>query len=92
LLVEILVTDGCPHEELALELVSASARRLGVRPVVDLVEISDLDEASALRFVGSPTIRVNGQDVAPASGRSGLPDDRTVREAMATALAAELNV
>jgi hypothetical protein len=110
-LVEILVINGCPHEEWAVELVAASAQRLGATPVVNLVEVCDLDQAAAVRFVGSPTIRVNGRDVAPApvasgarapalacriyrtsQGHRGVPDERLVLEAMATAVAAELNV
>ncbi len=52
---------------------STSSRSLpvtsGVTPVVMLIEVSNLDEATRQRFRGCPTIRVDGLDVHP------LPDD-----------------
>jgi hypothetical protein len=85
-------------------LVAAAAVLLGVTPTVDLVEVGTLDHDVAERFVGSPTIRVNGHDVAAPPptvdahtpslgcriydtdrGPSGVPDERLVSEAMASA-------
>ena len=40
---------------------------LGVEPTVDLLEVADLDAATELRFLGSPTVRVNGRDVEPGA-------------------------
>ncbi len=37
---------------------------LGVEPSVDLIEVRDEHAAAALGFVGSPTVRVNGVDIA----------------------------
>lgn len=65
--VEMLHTDGCPHAaEYLLRL-----RRLLVDagfdvPVRTRLMASD-DQAQQERFLGSPTIRVNGRDVDPAS-------------------------
>ena len=67
MLVEILVVEGCPHAEAAIDVVGTAAAPLGISPIVKLVEVFDLDCARAHSFVGSPTIRVNGQDVDPAS-------------------------
>lgn len=64
-LVEILVTDGCPYEDVAVDLVASAARGIGIAPRLVLVEVSDIDQAERQRFVGSPTIRVDGRDVAP---------------------------
>ena len=66
-LVEILVTKNCPREDAALRLVGMAAQMTGVAPRVMLVEVADLCEARREAFTGSPTIRVNGQDIAPAS-------------------------
>jgi hypothetical protein len=63
--VEVLVTRSCPQEDAAIRLVGITAHALGMRPRVELIEISDLDHAEQYGFVGSPTIRVNGRDVAP---------------------------
>jgi hypothetical protein len=73
MLVEILVIDGCPHAESAIDVVGTAAARLGIRPIVKLVEVVDLPSAAAHCFVGSPTIRVNGQDVDAASHAGEAP-------------------
>lgn len=66
-LVEILVTKNCPREDAALRLVGMAAQLTGAAPQVMIIEIGDLAEARRRAFTGSPTIRVNGQDVAPPS-------------------------
>ena len=68
--VELLYFEGCPSYEALLphlrQLVSA-ARRADV----ELVCIDDEDDARRQRFLGSPTVRVDGVDVEPgAAGRS----------------------
>jgi hypothetical protein len=61
--VEILYFEGCPNHEAARALVDRIAAELRIEPQIDLVEVSDLAAARALRFLGSPTVRVNGRDV-----------------------------
>ena len=65
--VEILYFDGCPNHDPALELVERIALELGVDIDLRLVDVQTPDDAQRLRFLGSPTIRVNGQDVEPAA-------------------------
>jgi hypothetical protein len=69
--VEVLFFDGCPNYEAFLphlrELVAAS----GVEPEVDLVRVTDSEAAEQKRFLGSPTVRVDGKDVEPGA------DERT---------------
>jgi len=67
-LIEILVTPDCPHTESALALVDQAARQLDLEPIVDLIEISTVEQAEDHDFIGSPTIRVNGRDVADGTG------------------------
>lgn len=67
--VEILYFEGCPNHEPARSLVERIAADLEVEPEVDLVEVPDLDAATELRFLGSPTVRVNGRDVEPGAER-----------------------
>jgi hypothetical protein len=61
--VELLYTPGCPNHETAAELVRDVLKAEGLR--ADLVEtpVSSYEEAWARSFAGSPTVRVNGQDV-----------------------------
>ncbi len=65
--VEVLTFAGCPHAESALELVMRVVRELGVAEDVRRIDILDLETAAAHRFLGSPTIRVNGRDVEPGT-------------------------
>jgi hypothetical protein len=65
--VEILYFEGCPNHEAARALVERAAAELRLDPELRLVEVPDLDAASRLRFLGSPTIRVEGRDVEPGA-------------------------
>jgi hypothetical protein len=68
--VEILYFEGCPNHEPARALVERLARELRVEPEIELVEVADPEAAVAHRFLGSPTVRVDGVDVEPgAAGR-----------------------
>jgi hypothetical protein len=65
--IELLFFQGCPHHE-ALE---CSLRELlgdaEFSARVALVEVSDQAAAERLRFLGSPTLRVDGHDVEPGA-------------------------
>ncbi|MBA3375247.1 MAG: DUF2703 domain-containing protein [Actinobacteria bacterium] len=69
--VEILYFDGCPNHEAARALVERVAAELQAEPEIDLVEVPDADAAAQLRFLGSPTVRVNGHDVEPGAEERG---------------------
>ena len=61
--VEILYFEDCPNHEAAKALVERVAAELRVDPEIRVVEVRDQDAATQLRFLGSPTIRVEGRDV-----------------------------
>ena len=65
--VEILYFDGCPNHEPARALVERVAAELRVEPAIQFVEVVGPDAAAELRFLGSPTIRVDGRDVEPGA-------------------------
>jgi hypothetical protein len=69
--VEILHFQGCPNLDPARELVERIARELHLEPSIELIDVADAEAATRLRFLGSPTVRVNGRDVEPgADGRT----------------------
>ena len=43
------------------------SRELGIDPELRLVNVADQRAAELLRFLGSPTVRVGGTDVAPSA-------------------------
>ena len=65
--VEILYFEGCPNHEPARALVERLASELRVEPEIELVEVADPEAAVGLRFLGSPTVRVDGVDVEPGA-------------------------
>ena len=69
--VEILYFDGCPNHEPARALVERIAAELRIDPEIELVEVVDPGAAGELRFLGSPTIRVDGRDVEPGAEERG---------------------
>jgi hypothetical protein len=69
--VELLYFAGCPNRGPALEVLRRAAQVVGIDAEIEEVEIRDEAEAERLRFLGSPTLRVNGRDVEPdADGRT----------------------
>lgn len=65
--VEILTFDGCPNREPTRALVERVASELEVETAVELVDVPDAAAAARLRFLGSPTVRVEGVDVEPGA-------------------------
>jgi hypothetical protein len=101
--VELLYWDGCPSHPQALADLRAAMAELGLDPDAVLVrEVDTDDRADRERFVGSPTIRIDGEDVEPPGdeptgltcrvyrlrdGRvSPVPDPAVVREALNEAM------
>jgi hypothetical protein len=64
--VELLWWEGCPSYPRALEELRAVLRDEGLDPdVVELREVGSDEQAERERFAGSPTIRIDGEDVVP---------------------------
>jgi hypothetical protein len=63
--VELLAVEDCPHLEQARRDLDAVLRQGIVEVPIQLIFVSSQDDAEFLHFQGSPTIRVNGQDVVP---------------------------
>jgi Thioredoxin domain len=61
--IEILVFDGCPNIESTEKLVRDSVDELGIDANIEIVNVVDNDDAIAKRFLGSPSIRINGKDL-----------------------------
>jgi hypothetical protein len=66
-LVEVLVTPDCPHRDAAVTLVRRVSAPLAGQVEVRVIQIPDQAAAEQLRFLGSPTIRVNGRDIEPGA-------------------------
>lgn len=70
--VEILTFEGCPNAGATHELVRQALHLEAVDAVVDHIEVDSVEAAQRVRFLGSPSVRVDGQDVEPsANHRAG---------------------
>ncbi len=102
--VELLYWDGCPSHPRALADLREAMRELRLEPQSVEVRRIDSDERAAQeRFIGSPTIRIDGVDVDDPGGQpfgltcriyhrrdgrvSPTPDPADVRDALTRALA-----
>ena len=63
--VELLWWDGCPSHPEALDELTRILREEGIEADVTRVEITDDEQARRERFPGSPTIRIDGDDIVP---------------------------
>src|SRR5438445_271076 len=71
--IELLYWEECPSYDLALQRLREALAERQVAESVRLIEVTTEREAEALRFPGSPTIRIDGQDLFPTpDGPYGL--------------------
>jgi hypothetical protein len=69
--VELLYFEGCPHHERLLECVRELLSAHKLLASLEPVPVGSEEEARARRFLGSPSLRVDGVDVEPGA------DERT---------------
>ncbi len=85
-MIEILYFDGCPNHELTLDLAREVVGELGLEAEIREVRVESPEDAERERFLGSPSVRVDGKDIEPAArgktdfalscrlyGESGVP-------------------
>jgi hypothetical protein len=64
--IELLWWEGCPSMAAALAELRAAVEERGIDPATVVTrEISTDGQAAAEGFVGSPTIRIDGEDLFP---------------------------
>ena len=70
LCIQFLYFATCPHAPQALTLLREVLRAEGLAPKVEMINIKNEAMAQQYTFYGSPTIRVNGEDVSPPDATS----------------------
>jgi hypothetical protein len=68
--IELLHFDGCPSWVKTQEDIRTILAERGINDEIHLVNVGSNEEAQELRFVGSPSVRIDGLDVDPET-----PDD-----------------
>jgi len=69
--IEFLYFDGCPSYQTALKYLEEVIKEQKLDVHVEMVKIESDEEALKNRFLGSPTIRVNGLDIEPGAQERG---------------------
>jgi hypothetical protein len=62
---QLIWFEGCPNHVVARTLLKAVLSDRGIDSEIEDIDASDPATATALRFAGSPTIRVDGRDIEP---------------------------
>jgi hypothetical protein len=95
--IEILYVPGCPNYQPTFERLQSVLASESVKAGIQGIAVTTEGEAKALSFPGSPTVRVNGEDVEPQQtnvpslacrlyeNRSGIPSEELLRAAISGA-------
>ena len=97
--IDVLYFEGCPNHAPTVERVKQIAAEMGLTVPVREVPITTPEEVEEQRFLGSPTVLVNGVDIDPHASQqgryglscrvypdvSGLPSDDMIRAALQAA-------
>jgi hypothetical protein len=64
--VVVLHNEGCPSTPKTIEWIETCAAEMGIEIDFQKILVTTLAEANKWRFLGSPTIQVNGMDIDPS--------------------------
>ena len=67
--IEILYFDGCPSYEALRAHLRELLAGAGVAVEIEVRRVDTVDAAERERFLGSPTVRIDGQDVEPGAAQ-----------------------
>ncbi len=77
--VELLYIADCPNYRETARILMEALSEYGLRDDLSEIEVTDSAQADALEFIGSPSIRIEGQDIesdiepiAPVQHHDGL--------------------
>lgn len=65
--VRVLYTEGCANTPQTVQRIRDVAQGLGIPIEVRQVQVTTQDQADEFRFLGSPTVQIDGQDIDPAA-------------------------
>jgi hypothetical protein len=63
--IEFFYIEDYPSHERALEILHGALAEAHIQGPVEVIEVKNEQDAQRYQFYGSPTIRIDGQDIAP---------------------------
>ena len=65
--IELFYFDGCPSYKTALKYLDEALKEKGLKVPVEMVKITGEEDAVRQRFLGSPSVRIDGVDIEPGT-------------------------
>jgi len=96
--IDVLYFEDCPNHMPTLERINEILHEEGCEAEIREVLVPDVPAAQTMKFLGSPTVRVNGIDIEPAVWdrqdfgwmcrryAGGIPSHELIRAAIRSAL------
>jgi hypothetical protein len=97
MLIEVFYVPGCPNHQAAIDNIRSVLRSSSINIPIQEIAVTDQLTANLLKFPGSPTVRIDGQDVELTpqysyglacrlySDGTGIPSLENLRKAVAHA-------
>jgi hypothetical protein len=63
--ITFLYYEDCPSHDIALDRLRQVMTEEDVSAEIEIIKVETEEQVQHLHFIGSPTIRVNGQDIDP---------------------------
>jgi hypothetical protein len=63
--ITFLYYEDCPSHDAALDRLRQVMAEEGIQTEIEIIKVETEEQAQRLRFIGSPTIRINGLDIDP---------------------------
>ncbi len=63
--IQFLYYEDCPSHETALQRLQQVLTKEHITTKVEIIKIETEEQATSWKFVGSPTILINGEDIVP---------------------------
>lgn len=97
--IRVLAFEGCPNDQPTISLIEEVLRENAIGASVERVEVTS-ETAGRLRFLGSPTVQIDGIDIDPSArnrtrfgmscrtypGSGGVPPRKMIQEAIMEAI------
>ena len=65
--ITFLYYEDCPSHAEALQRLRTVLSEESIEAEIEIIKVETDEQAQKLRFIGSPTIRIDGQDIDPPS-------------------------
>lgn len=70
--VQVLYSEGCGYAASTAARVRSVAEEMELDMDLEMVLVENEEQARALHFLGSPTVRVHGRDIDPHASSNGI--------------------